>query len=280
MNARPALLVAVGLLVGGGCSGDVTESAPVSVSVADATDDASDRTVPAATESVPDATESSSTVATTITPTTVSAPPTTGESASGTSTPPAVVPFFDSFDDDRSGWGGQFQTFDDGRYVWSLPSGQSDARAPDALIAVEDEVENVTVTTSFEADGMLAVGIDCAYEDVGASARWYRLELGTDGARIRKQPLGDDPVETLANNPDVTLTDEPTTIAATCVLDDANVYQLTFTVNGAVAVSAADVEPFGRAGAPNLTAGAAPDSAETPEHTVRFDEFSVVPAAS
>ncbi|MDN5749534.1 MAG: hypothetical protein L0H64_13635 [Pseudonocardia sp.] len=52
---------------------------------------------------------------------------------------PRTVLLDEPFDDDANGWGGSFQSFVDGAYVWDLPPSQSDARAADALIALEQQ---------------------------------------------------------------------------------------------------------------------------------------------
>lgn len=265
------MLLAAGLVTGSGCSDDDLPDATTALS-----------TTPIATTSIADdATSTAAPSSSTATSASIDAPaPSAGSAPEGNVPPAEVVPFVDEFDDDRHGWGGPDQRFEGGAYVWDLPSGQSDSRSPDTLIAVEDQLTNLEITTSFTAIGALGVGIECAYEQVGGSARWYLLELAVDGARIRRQPLGTDPVETLGENPDVALTTEPAEIAATCVLDETDRYRLTLVVNGTVAVEATDDEPFGRAGAPNLAVRAAADSDDAPEHTVRFDRVAVRPAAT
>lgn len=89
--------------------------------------------------------------------------PATPAPPSPESTPPAdpatVLPFVDDFDTDVSGWGGPFQRFEDGAYVRDLSSGQSDVRAADTLIDVEDEIDSVVITTAFIAVGVDAVAI-------------------------------------------------------------------------------------------------------------------------
>jgi hypothetical protein len=119
----------------------------------------------------------------------------------------AILPFVDAFDDDSNGWGGPFQRFDDGDYVWELPAGQSDRRSPDTLIAVEDDIEAVDVTASLSVEGLGAVGVECAFEELEGSARWYRLLLGEDGAEITEQGLGMVAATTLASSPSVRLID-------------------------------------------------------------------------
>jgi hypothetical protein len=202
------------------------------------------------------------------------APPETALAPQPPSDTATVLPFVDDFDNDLNGWGGPFQRFADGAYVWELPSGQSDARSADTLIEVEDAIDDAIVTATFSAVGVQGVGIQCAYEELDGSSRWYDLELGTDGAVIRKRPPGTESIEQLAANAAVKLTDLPTEIVAEC-WRDADVYRLQLTVDGALAAEASDPEPFGRAGAPNLSVRAEPTDAETPEHIVRFERFEV-----
>lgn len=68
--------------------------------------------------------------------------------------PPSSIPFVDEFDDDRHGWAGPFQRFEDGLFVWDMPPGQSDTRAANTLIAVESELEALRVGTEFTAEGV------------------------------------------------------------------------------------------------------------------------------
>jgi hypothetical protein len=207
--------------------------------------------------------------------------PTSGPAASAlptASTPPvdvvAVLPFVDEFDTDTNGWAGPFQRFENGAYVWDLPSGQSDVRAADALIDVEDQIDDAVITTTFTAVGVEAVGIQCAYEALDGSSRWYDLELTTGGAIIRKRPTGTDPIEQLAANDTIALTDQPIELVAEC-RRDTDVYHLRLLVDGTPAAEASDPEPFGRAGAPNLSVRALPTTGDVPQHVVRFDRFEV-----
>lgn len=247
-GVRVALTVALALLaVGYGSDGGESPTASATTSPSPATDPR---------------THTSNTV-----------PPTTDASLE----PSSALPFRDDFDDDRHGWGGPFQRMEDGAYVWELPPGQRDARSPDTLIAVEDEIEHVSIATSFTALGTDTVAIECAYEEIGGSSRWYSLELGTAGAVIRRRPLGDTRAETLATDTTVVLTEAPTTLNATCAPAGME-YRLTFTVDGVTVFDVVDTEPFGRAGAPNLAVQAAP--ADVAEHSfVRFDYVEVVAAA-
>lgn len=194
--------------------------------------------------------------------------------ASPTTSPAAalspLLPFVDEFDDDRNGWGGPYQSFVDGQFVWTMPPGQSDTRAPDTLIAVEGELDRVELETTFTASGVLAVGFECAYAERSGSSEFYNLELATDGAVIRKRPLGTGPVEVLATNKEVMLTNEPTVLAARCALVDGT-YELSLSVDGQPAVEVVDAEPFGP-GAPGLVVRA---DAESGDHVVRFDRFDV-----
>lgn len=208
-------------------------------------------------------------------PTTPASGSTTGtDSTEPVELPAGVLPFLDVFDDDAHGWGGPFQRFEDGHYVWDLPSGQSDVRSADTLIRVEDEIDDVVVTTTFEAVGVIAVGVQCAFEELEGSSRWYDLELGTNGAVIRRRDLGTTPVETLATNSSITLTDDPTELVVEC-FNEAGQYLLRLSVDGVPAVEATDPDPFGRVGAPNLSVRAAPTGPDAPEHVVRFDRFEV-----
>jgi hypothetical protein len=199
--------------------------------------------------------------------------------SSPTSTQPVetvtVLPFVDEFDTDAHGWAGPFQRFENGAYVWELPSGQSDVRAADTLIEVEDQIDDAVIATAFTAVGVEAVGIQCAYEELDGSSRWYDLELATDGTIIRKRPTGTDPIEQLAANDTVTLTDQPTELVAEC-WRDADAYHLRLLVNGTPAAEASDPQPFGRAGAPNLSVRAMPTTGDVPQHIVRFDRFEVI----
>lgn len=160
---------------------------------------------------------------------------------------------------------------EDGAYVWELPPGQKDARSPDTLIAVEDGLDRLSITTLFTALGTAPVAIECACEEIGGSSRWYSLELGTSGAIIRKRPLGDTPVETLASDAAVVLTEAPTTLNATCA-PTGREYRLTRTVDGVIVFDVVDTEPFGRAGSPNLAVQAAPAAATS---LVRFDYIQI-----
>ncbi len=192
--------------------------------------------------------------------------------AAAPTTQPGVIPFVDEFDDDRHGWGGPFQRFEDGFFVWNMPSGQSDTRAADTLIAIESELEAVRVATEFTAEGVDSVGFECAYAEIGGSSQWYNLELTTTGAVIRKRPLGDTPVETLAFDGTVMLGTGPVKLEATCRASDG-VYQLELVVDGTLVLAATDRDPFGP-GAPGLVVRAAPDGPTT-THVVRFERFMV-----
>jgi hypothetical protein len=215
---------------------------------------------------------------------TTSTPPSSSPAASALPSSPisttpvetvTVLPFVDEFDSDVNGWAGPFQRFEDGGYVWDLPSGQSDVRAADTLIEVEDQIDDAVIATTFTAVGVEAVGIQCAYEELGGSSHWYDLELATDGTIIRKRPTGTDPIEQLAANDTVTLTDQPTELVAEC-WRDTDAYHLRLLVNGTPAAEASDPEPFGRVGAPNLSVRAMPTTGNVPQHVVRFDRFEVI----
>jgi hypothetical protein len=184
--------------------------------------------------------------------------------------PSILLPFVDEFDDDRNGWGGPYQSFDDGQFVWTMPPGQSDTRAPDTLIAVEGELDRLELETTFTASGVLAVGFECAYAERSGSSEFYNLELATDGAVIHKRPLGTGPAEVLATNKQVTLTTETTVLGARCALVGGT-YELALSVDGQPAVEVVDAEAFGT-GAPGLVVRA---DAEAGEHVVRFDRFDV-----
>lgn len=186
--------------------------------------------------------------------------------------PPSLIPFVDEFDDDRHGWAGPFQRFEDGLFVWDMPPGQSDTRAANTLIAVESELEALRVGTEFTAEGVDSVGLQCAYAEIGGSSQWYNLELATTGAVIRKRPLGDAPVETLASDNTVVLGTEPVTLEATCAASEGS-YRLELAVDGEVVLVATDPDPFGP-GAPGLVVRAAPDGPTT-THVVRFERFAV-----
>ncbi len=217
-------------------------------------------------------------VATATTPDTTSVPAAPPSTSAVPTTDAVVVeeagllPFVDEFDDDRNGWGGPYQRFEGGAYVWDMPSGQADARAADALIAVESELDAVRIVTEFTSEGVDAVGVQCAYEEIGGSSQWYDLELGTRGLTIRKQPLGDAPVETLGSDASVTLGELPVTMEATCA-STVDGYQLTLAVDDDV-LEVIDPAPFG-AGAPGLIVRAAPDGPDAPTHVVRFERFEV-----
>lgn len=185
-----------------------------------------------------------------------------------------ALPFVEDFDDDSNGWGGPYQRFADGEYVWDLPAGQRDTRAPDTLITVEDQLDDLVVTTVFVASGIDAISIQCAYEELEGSSQWYDLELAHDRASIRKRGLGTSPVETLAEDSDVRLGGERTELRAECERT-AGAYRLALFVDGTAVVEADDDEPLGRAGAPNLAVVAAPARDGDQPHTVRFDEFTV-----
>ncbi len=187
-------------------------------------------------------------------------------------TPPGTIPFVDEFDDDRHGWVGPYQRFENGLFIWDMPPGQSDTRAADTLIAVESELEAVRVGTEFTAEGVDSVGFECAYAEMEGSSQWYNLELATTGAVIRKRPLGDGPVETLASDGTVVLGTGPVTLEATCHASDG-LYQLELAVDGTLVLAATDRDPFGP-GAPGLVVRAAPDGSTT-THIVRFERFTV-----
>jgi hypothetical protein len=189
--------------------------------------------------------------------------------------PVTLLPFVDEFDSDANGWAGPFQRFEDGAYVWDLPSGQSDVRAADTLIEVEDQIDDAVITTAFTAVGVEAIGIQCAYEELDGSSRWYDLELATDGTFIRKRPTGTDPIEQLAANDTVTLTDQPIELVAEC-WRDIDAYYLRLLVNGTPAAETSDPQPFGRVGAPNLSVRAMPTTGDVPQHVVQFDRFEVI----
>lgn len=195
-------------------------------------------------------------------------------SSSSTAAGDDVLPFVDEFDDDSNGWGGPYQHFADGEYVWDLPAGQRDTRAPDTLIAVEDQLDNLVITTAFVASGIDAISIQCAFEELEGSSRWYDLEISRDGATIRKRGLGTTPVETLAENTEVRLGVERTELRAECERT-ADTYRLALFVDGTAAAEIVDDEPFGRVGAPNLSVGASPARDGDQPHTVRFDELTV-----
>lgn len=176
----------------------------------------------------------------------------------------------DDFDSEANGWGGGFQTFDDGNYVWRLPPGQSDARAVNTLIAIEDSLTQHRTTIEFTAGGAAAVAIECAWEEIDSSSRWYSLELTTEGAAILKRPPGNEPSTALATTDEVTLTDGPTTLEVICVLD-ADEYHLSLAVNGKTALDTVDTDPYGP-GAPNIAVRSATD-APANEVTATFDRF-------
>jgi hypothetical protein len=185
-----------------------------------------------------------------------------------------VLPFVDEFDNDSNGWGGPYQHFADGEYVWDLPAGQRDTRAPDTLIAVEDQLDDLVITTAFVASGIDAVSIQCAFEELEGSSRWYDLEISGDGTTIRKRGLGTTPVETLAENTEVRLGDGRTELRVECERTP-DTYRLALFVDGTAAAETVDDEPFGRVGAPNLSVVASPAREGDQPHTVRFDELTV-----
>jgi|JI9StandDraft_2_1071091.scaffolds.fasta_scaffold172375_2 hypothetical protein len=182
----------------------------------------------------------------------------------------------DDFDSDASGWGGRFQSFEAGAYAWSLPPGQTDVRAADALIAIEDRITQHSTTIEFTAPNAAAVAIECAWEEIEASSRWYSLELSVDGAAIRKRPPGNDPSVDLAATDEVTLTDRPTTLEAICVRTADN-YRLSLVVDGRTVLDTVDTDPYGP-GAPNIAVRAATDGSAD-DITATFDRFEIrVPA--
>ena len=186
-----------------------------------------------------------------------------------------ALPFLDAFDDDSNGWGGPFQRFEDGDYVWELPSGQSDKRSPDTLIAVEDDLDATEITTSFDVEGIDAVGVECAFEEINGSSRWYRLVLDVDGAEILEQPVGMVGARSLASNTATRLADGAYVVTVVC-RPGADGYRLELSVDGDLVVAATDTDdPFGRAGAPNLYVQARP-SGGAAAHTARFHEISIV----
>ena len=85
-----------------------------------------------------------------------------------------ALPFLDAFDDDSNGWGGPFQRFEDGDYVWELPSGQSDKRSPDTLIAVEDDLDAFP-RSPFEGEG---IGIPSRLRILAVLAQDARCQRG------------------------------------------------------------------------------------------------------
>ncbi len=180
----------------------------------------------------------------------------------------------ESFADDRDEWGGNFQRIEDGVYIWELPPGASDSRAPDPLIAIEDELVNVQVKSSFTATSMDYVGVECAYAAIGGSSRWYSLLLTTEGLIIRKRPLGSGIGEDLASNRSLVLTNEPTTMTVTCRAEESR-YVLEVAVNDGAGLSVADdaADRFG-AGAPGLVAQAESGSG-SPKPRVEFTSFVV-----
>lgn len=187
-----------------------------------------------------------------------------------------LLPFVDEFDDDANGWGGPYQRFEDGAFVWELPAGQRDIRAADTLISAEDEIDDVSVSTTFTTVGIESVGIQCAYEELESSSRWYDLELARSGVTIRKRGLGTTPIETLAEDPEVVLDEGRTELLVECERTDAG-YRLAIFVDDVEVLEVVDDDdPFGRVGAPNLVAGAT-RAEDGNEHTVHFDRFSVTP---
>jgi hypothetical protein len=179
--------------------------------------------------------------------------------------------FTDGFDDNRHGWlTSADTTVTGGSYTVSLPPGQDVVSAADTLIAVEGELDQLAVATTVTATDVRAVGVECAYDELDSSSRWYTLELGSSGASITKRPLGDGPIETLAANPDTRLSlGTPTTLQALCRLD-SGAYQLALLVDGALAVATEDTDPFG-AGAPGLLVRGATEGSPT----LLVDSFAV-----
>ncbi len=194
-----------------------------------------------------------------------------------TSVPAAARPLLEeTFDDDANGWGTQdgLLTMAGGAYVWDLTDGQSLDRAPDTLIAIEDQLDVVTVETTFAADDAESVGIDCAYADVEGVHDYYTISLSREGASIVKGSFGDIPPETLAEDPTTTLPDgEAVTLGAGCRLDGDS-YLLSLSVDGETVLDVADPDPLGP-GAPGLRVAAIAEEEATGPTQVRFDSFTV-----
>jgi hypothetical protein len=179
--------------------------------------------------------------------------------------------FADDFDDNRHGWlTSEDTTVTGGSYTLTVPPGQDVVSAADTLIAIEGELDQFAAATTVTATDLRAVGVECAYDELESSSRWYTLEVGTSGASITKRPLGDGLVQTLAANPDVQLAlGTPTTLQALCRLDSRG-YQLALLVDGSLAVATLDTDPFG-AGAPGLVVRGATEG----NPTLVVDSFAV-----
>lgn len=179
------------------------------------------------------------------------------------------------FEDDTNGWGGGFQSFDAGDYVWELPSGQTDSRAADTLIAVEDEIASVVVTMTFVAEGAAHVGVDCSVADIDGQADFYHLLLTDQGVVIRKASFGDVPAVTLAEADEPVLVDgADTELTATCTREN-DAYTLQLAIDDEAVLEAADDDPLG-AGAPGIVAGAAPWDRSPDGATIRFRSYLVL----
>lgn len=184
------------------------------------------------------------------------------------------------FDDDSNGWGGGFQRIEDGKYVWELPAGQTDARAADTLIADADAIDAVVVTTVFTPEGAAHVGVDCAVADIDGQADFYQLLLTDQGPVIRKASFGDVPPVTLAEADEPTLADgTEVELAATCTLGDDG-YTLALAVDGETVLEVVDADdPLGT-GAPGIVAGAAPRDRAPDGAVIRFDSYTARNAES
>lgn len=178
------------------------------------------------------------------------------------------------FDDDTNGWGGTFQSFDAGEYLWALPAGQTDARAADSLISIESEIDAVQVTMGFVAEGAGHVGIDCAVADVDGQADFYEVLLTDRGVAIRKSSFGDVLAVTLAEASEPVLVDgADTEFTATCVRS-ADTYVLRLAIDGEEVLAATDDDPLGP-GAPGILAGALPRDRSPDGATIRFSSYLV-----
>jgi len=99
------------------------------------------------------------------------------------------------------------------------------------LIGIETELDHTDTETTSESNGLLGVAIECADEEQAGTSRWYSLELGSEGAEIRRRPFGESSSGTLAASPDVVSTEEPTELGATCRLTDQGC-ELSLVVDG------------------------------------------------
>jgi hypothetical protein len=182
----------------------------------------------------------------------------------------------DGFDDNRNRWKGADAVYEirDGTFVMTLPSGQTAAQQPAALLPKSPALTQLRVQTTVTVTGVLSVGFDCAYEDTADSNQFYVLELSTSGASISKKPANS-PLEVLASAPEPVLVEgQPVTLQAVCARE-GDEYRLALFVGGTPVVAAVDPDPLRNPALPALVVRVQPPSVLKGQGVATFDSYQL-----